>query len=474
MATPSRKNPSLEQVTTINEDGSRYFLHPSDVQGVFTRFRRWFGYLLIAIYIALPWIPINGYPAVFIDLLNRRFHFFGITLIPQDLWVLFFGITGLGFFLFFLTALLGRLWCGWACPYTVFLEHIYRRVERWIDGDAPHRRQLDAAPWGGSKIAKRLLKYALYFLVSTLLAHVFLAYFISIPELWNYMAMGPFAHPFSFGVVAFFTATFFFCFAWFREQFCIIMCPYGRLQSVLTDEQSVVIGYDEKRGEPRGKGRDREGLGDCIDCHRCVQVCPTGIDIRNGLQLECIGCAACIDACNKVMENLELPKGLVRYDSEAGLERKKRKWLRPRIFVYGILGLIGLAAFTTVAFFKASPYYVNVFRSRGVAPFVADAESVRNQFEFLVINKRNQPVNFEVVLSEAPPGATLVGETERQLDPLGEETFQLKVVVPSNQYAGPSELKFAFESDLPGKLREMKESFSGPNVHYLKRLIEDG
>jgi cytochrome c oxidase accessory protein FixG len=191
------------------------------------------GHLLIGIYVLLPWIPINGNPAVFLDVENRMFHLFGLTLVPQDLWVMFFAISGLGFALFFGTSLLGRIWCGWACPYTVFLDHVYRRVERWIEGDAPARRALDNAPVTAGKVFKRVLKHAIYLAIAALIAHVFLSYFVSLHRLYGFMNDGPMEHATAFGIVMFLTLVLWFCFGYFREQFCIIMCPYGRLQGAL-------------------------------------------------------------------------------------------------------------------------------------------------------------------------------------------------------------------------------------------------
>ena len=222
---PPPTQPSLDSVSTIRDDGSRRYLFPADVSGRFTRARAWAALVLIAIYLLLPWIKIGGYPAVFLDVAERRFHFFGWTLAAQDLWLMFFLITGLGFSLFFVTALLGRVWCGWACPQTVFLDHVYRKIERWIDGDALARRALDAAPWTTRKIGQRLAKHAAYLVVSAAIAHLFLAYFVSIPELWYMMRAAPVAHWSAFAFVGVSTAVLYFNFAWFREQLCIVICP---------------------------------------------------------------------------------------------------------------------------------------------------------------------------------------------------------------------------------------------------------
>jgi cytochrome c oxidase accessory protein FixG len=390
--------PDRESVTTINDDGSRNFLHPADVRGRFTVLRRLSGWAIIALFIALPWIPIGGHPAIFLDVAQRRFHLFGLTAAPQDLWLVFFLITGLGFSLFFVTALLGRLWCGWACPQTLYLEHVFRRIERLIEGDAAAQRQLDRESWSARKWFKRGLKHAIFLLFSALVAHIALSYFVSLPGLWSMMQQSPTAHFPLFLFVTALTGLFYFNFAWFREQFCIILCPYGRFQSALIDDHTLVIGYDEKRGEPRGKLGDT--TGDCIDCRRCVQVCPTGIDIRQGLQMECIGCANCVDACDEIMDRIKRPRGLVRYDSLNGLMGKKTRWLRPRTLIYTVLLIIGAGVATYASSFF-QPATLTVLRLTG-APYYLDGTTLRNQFMVRVANKDHRPLRFRLAVVEGP------------------------------------------------------------------------
>jgi cytochrome c oxidase accessory protein FixG len=460
MAAP--KQPNLDSVTTINADGSRYFLHPSDVRGRWNLARRMVGVVLIAIYILLPWIPVNGSPAVFLDVENRMFHLFGLTLVPQDLWVMFFAISGLGFGLFFITSLLGRIWCGWACPYTVFLDHVYRRIERWIEGDAHARRALDAARWSAGKLFKRISKHLFYLLVAAAIAHVFLSYFVSLRRLYGFMQAGPLEHATAFGIVTFLTLVLWFCFGYFREQFCIIMCPYGRLQSALTDDDTVNVGYDAGRGEPRGpKGR---ADGDCIDCRRCVHVCPTGIDIRNGLQLECIGCTACIDACDEVMVKTGRAKGLIRYDSFNGFAGKKRRFLRPRVYAYCALAVLGLGALTLVATKKARPFNATVSRVGGTG-FFSDAGSVRNIYKVRFINKRNQPATVTIRLGAGTPaGYELSGAGQTfSVNALDEMSRTCVVVAPAGTYAGLSDVVLEVHAD-PGDVTLRKTvRFLGPN-----------
>jgi len=465
-AAPFRHVPTRDSVTTINEDGSHYFLHPADAPGRFLLWRRLSGWALIVIYFVLPWVPVNGYPALFLDIAHRRFHLFGWTLAAQDMWLLFFLVTGVGFSLFFITALLGRVWCGWACPQTVFLEHVYRRLERWLEGDALARRTLDAAPWTGAKILRRGAKHALFILVSLAITHLFLAYFVSIPDLWGFMHDAPAEHWTAFGFVFISAGILYFNFAWFREQLCIVLCPYGRLQSALTDEHSLVIGYDATRGEPRGK-LGEPGAGSCVACNRCVQVCPTGIDIRHGLQMECIGCAACIDACDEIMTRVKRATGLIRYDSLAGLTGGRTLWVRPRTVVYGILLFIG-AAVATFALSTVKPATFTVFRMGGAAYFV-DRDSVRNQFMVRVLNKRVDTATFTLAVEGAQTGARRNGfEAPVAVAAMAEQLTPLVLVMDRKHYSGP--FKFTVRvRDETGRFNVTREvEFLGPDPRLLQ------
>lgn len=463
-----RKTPNLDSVTTINDDGSKYNIHPADVKGKFTTLRRLTAWLLILVYIALPWIQINGYPAVFIDLDQLRFHIFGFTLLTQDFWVFFFLISGLAFGLFVLAALVGRVWCGWFCPYTVFLEHIYRRIERIVEGDSTKRKRLEAAAMSSSKAIKRTIKWGLYILASFTLAHIFLAYFISIPEVWKNITQSPTEKFSQFLFILAFTGIFTFCFGWFREQFCIIMCPYGRFQSALTDDQTITVTYDYNRGEPRGKKRQFsiEETGDCIDCRRCVNVCPTGIDIRNGIQLECIACSACIDACDDIMTKVKRPKGLIRYDSTAGIATGKRNIIRPRLFLYLALTLFGLGALTVTFLNEAKPFHVSVTRMQGTT-FVASAEGVRNTFAISITNKRNREASFTIQLENKDALHLQIEDRTLTIGALAEDSITLSILSPIKSYTGAADIHFVITAD-DGSTQKLPATFMGPGARLYK------
>ncbi len=468
----SAPKPNRDSVTTIREDGSRFFLHPADARGFWTRARRGSAWVLIAIYLLLPWIPVGGHPAVFLDIAHRRFHILGFTLAFQDAWLLFFGITGLGFTLFFITSLLGRVWCGWACPQTVFLEHVFRRAERWIEGDAIARRKLDAAPWKMEKVLKRGAKQLVFILLSAVVTHLFLAYFVSLPGIWQMITHSPGEHWSAFLFIVVATGILYFNFAWFREQLCLIICPYGRLQSVLLDDHSLVIGYDATRGEPRAKAGTPDA-GACIDCNRCVQVCPTGIDIRQGLQIECVACAACVDACDEVMTKLKRPTGLVRYDSTAGFSGRPTRWLRARIFIYLVLLALGAGA-ATFAFSTVQPAVLGVTRLQG-APYFLDADAVRNQFLVRLVNKSDREVSF-VLHVEPREGAGLRGDALRLvgaerpvvLAPLAEEVRPVVIRVPREAYDGPFPVSIRARP-IAGDYELARDiEFSGPDPKLLR------
>ena len=318
-----------DRLATTDQKGNRIYLYPTDVRGRWKRLRSWLSVVLITAFLGLPWVQVGGHQAVLFDIPNRRFAIFGLTFWAHDAPLLFFIFGGAIISIAFVTAIWGRVWCGWACPQTVFVDQVFRRVESWIEGDALARKRLDDSPVGAEWVLKKVFKWGTFSLLALVLSHSFLAYFVGTEALAQMMETSPFQNPTSFLVMAGVAAGILFDFGWFREQFCTVICPYGRFQSVLMDGQSTVVAYDVLRG-------------DCVNCYRCVQVCPTGIDIRRGVQMECIACTACMDACDDVMARLKKPLGLIRYGNQATAEGKVeafRPWFkRSRAWIY--LGLL--------------------------------------------------------------------------------------------------------------------------------------
>ncbi|MFT3695534.1 MAG: cytochrome c oxidase accessory protein CcoG [Kofleriaceae bacterium] len=346
-------------LSTLNEDGSRRRLHPILARGRFWKRRRVVGFALIALFVLLPRIRIHGRPGLLIDLISREVTIFGSVFRPSDGFLL--ALLGLAVVatVFLVTALFGRVWCGWGCPQTVYLEMVFRPVETWLVG---HRGQ-KATP------LRRALKLVIFAALSFALANVFLAYFVGTDRLEMWVFESPLQHVGGFAVVIGVSALMLFDFGYFREQMCIVTCPYGRLQSVLLDKQSLIVGYDTRRAS------------DCIDCKKCVAVCPTGIDIREGLQMECVGCAQCIDACDPIMEKVKKPVGLIRYTSQDELAGKTRSLFRTRVIVYPLLLI---AAITGLAFATAKSGDTDVWLDRVSGPSFVDLPDGRVAAQVLV------------------------------------------------------------------------------------------
>jgi cytochrome c oxidase accessory protein FixG len=334
-----------EVLSTMTHDGRRRWLYPKIIKGRFFKSRKVLAYFLIALYVLVPFLKVKGKPLLLLDIVGREFVVFGKSFFATDTLLFLLFILSIGLLIIGATAILGRVWCGWACPQTVYLEFVFRPIETLIEGAPNKRRKRDQGMISFDYLWRKILKYSLYIVISALLANAFLAYFIGSDTLLEWIRLSPAAHPVPFGIMIFVTALVLFDFAYFREQMCTIACPYARLQSVLLDKDSVIVGYDSLRGEPRGKGKKREEHGDCIDCHQCVDVCPTGIDIRNGLQLECLHCAQCIDACDSVMEKIGKPLGLIRYSSLSEFRGGILKIFRPRTFLYFLALLILVSTF---------------------------------------------------------------------------------------------------------------------------------
>jgi cytochrome c oxidase accessory protein FixG len=451
--------PSLDRLSVIDEVGKRRHVQPADVTGRFRRAKPWVYGALILLYLALPWIEIGGQQAVLLDIADRRFFLFGATFNAQDFHLAFFILTGIGFSLIVVSALWGRVWCGWACPQTVFLDGVFRRFERWIEGSHHQRIRLNDGPWTFDKLWRKTVKHAVYLATSFLIAHVFLAYVVGAEAIVALIGTSPAEHPSTFGWALVMTLVLYGNFWWFREQLCIIICPYGRLQSALQDDDTLIIGYDERRGEPRGKAKDASA-GDCVDCKRCIQVCPTGIDIRNGLQLECIGCSYCIDACDEIMTKLDRPIGLIRYDSERGLRGEPRRFWRPRVVYYVVAGLVGLAV-AAVMMSGRTTFEANVLRPQG-APFVVGATSVENDVTVQVINK--EPVTSTYTLEAlAQPGvAVLLPQPRITLESFASQPLPVVINVDRAAYVYKMKVVLKVTELRTGLARELPINVLGP------------
>ena len=397
-----------ESLATVDADGKRVWLYPRKPSGKFHNWRVGITVALLALLFTGPFMRINGQPALLFNVFERRFIILGQIFWPQDFFLLAIVLITFFVFIILFTVAFGRVWCGWMCPQTLFMEMLFRKIEYWIEGDAPAQKRLDNAPWDVSKFLKKTAKHILFIALSVLIAHTVMAYMIGTEATYKIVTHSPAEHPAGFiGLVAF-TGIFYGVYAKFREQACIAVCPYGRLQSVLLTKQSIVVAYDWLRGEPRThlkKSTAGAAVGDCIDCHLCVQVCPTGIDIRNGTQLECVNCTACIDACDHVMEKINRPKGLIRYASHAGIEKGETKIFNSRTLGYSIV-LVALLGILVFALTTRSNIETNVFKVSGTL-YTRDGADILNLYNLEFVNKTFEPIEVDVRV-ESPSFAKVV------------------------------------------------------------------
>ncbi|MDY0781406.1 cytochrome c oxidase accessory protein CcoG [Tenacibaculum sp. IB213877] len=393
METPKNEK-FRDSIGTINEEGKRSWVYPKKPSGNFYKYRSYVSYFLLVILFSAPFIKINGNQFLLFNVLERKFNIFGFPFWPQDFHLVVISmIIGVVFITLF-TVVFGRIFCGWICPQTIFMEMVFRKIEYWIEGDRNKQIKLDKQPWNAEKIRKRITKWTAFFIISFFIANIFLAYIIGSDELLGYITDGPLNHLNTFIALLIFTGVFYFIFAWFREQVCIIACPYGRLQGVLLDNQSVVVAYDYVRGEKetgRAKFRKDEdrattGKGDCIDCKQCVYVCPTNIDIRNGTQLECINCTACIDECDTMMEKVGLPKGLIRYASIDNIEKKTPFKFTARMKGYSAVLFILVGVLIGMLFLR-NDVEARILRLPGQLYQHKENGIISNAYSYKIINK---------------------------------------------------------------------------------------
>ncbi len=441
-------------------------IYPREVHGLFASLRVFGVFVLLGLYYGVPWLNWDGRQAVLFDLPARKFYILGLTFWPQDFFYMAMLLVIAALALFFFTALAGRLWCGYACPQTVWTE-VFMWMERWIEGDRPRQMKLDKAPWTGRKIAIKGAKHGAWLLFSLWTGFTFVGFFTPIRHLAHEVMA------FSLGSWETFWI-FFYGFAtygnagWLREQVCIYMCPYARFQSAMFDPDTLIISYDEKRGEPRGarkRGADPRslGLGDCIDCTICVQVCPTGIDIRDGLQYQCIGCAACIDACDDVMDKMGYPKGLIRYTTEHALQGKKSHILRPRILIYGLFLLV-LTGGLVYAISHKLPVGLDILRDRNALYRETSMGLVENVYTLKLINMDEKPHHYHLTVSGVP-GLQLESHIEDVEVPSG-RVIAVPVQVridPVNLKSPTNDIEFTLQAVDDPRIRITQSSrFIGP------------
>ena len=399
-----------DRIATVDESGKRKWIYAYQPKGKFYNIRTILSVFYFLIFFGLPFIEVDGRPLFQFNIPEAKFIIFGKIFWPQDFFI--FGLTMVTFvfFIVLFTAAFGRLFCGWACPQTNFMEMMFRKVEYWVLGDAPAQRQLKNAAWTGKKIFKVGLKHVLFFLLSFIIANFFLAYIIGIKELEKIIREPVTEHVAGFASIIVFSGVFYGVYAFFREQACTVVCPYGRLQSVLLDKNSMIVAYDYKRGEPRGnfKKQAELNLGDCIDCHQCVKVCPTGIDIRNGVQMECVGCTACIDACNHIMDSIDKPRGLIRYASENSIAKGEPLRYTTRMKLYTGLCFLLLAVLSVILLTRKD-VDATVIRTAGMLYQERGADSISNLYNIRMVNKTTQDLNIEIRLVDAQGRIQMAG-----------------------------------------------------------------
>jgi cytochrome c oxidase accessory protein FixG len=469
---PPEQESFRDRIATVDAKGKRKWVFAQKPKGRFYNIRTWVSWGFFALFFSLPFIKLNGRPLFLFNIPESKFIIYGKIFWPQDFFI--FGLTMVTFIVFIVlfTAAFGRLFCGWVCPQTIFMEMLFRKVEYLVEGDAARQKMLKNAPWTTEKIRKKIIKHVLFFLLSFIIANFFLAYIIGMDELKKIISEPVSEHLVGFLSILVFSGVFYGVYAYFREQVCTVVCPYGRLQSVLLDRNSMIVAYDHKRGEPRSKYRKEQAAslnpGDCIDCFQCVKVCPTGIDIRNGTQMECVGCTACIDACNKMMEAIQKPRGLIRYASENGISEGKKLSYSGRMKFYTVL-LVLLSGILALLLISRKDIDGTIIRTKGTLYQERGADSLSNLFNIKVINKtlKNIPVTLRLEGEAKDAGKIeLVGATDIHLKEEDQANGSFFVVLP-RKYITNRKMKLMIGLyDGDKKITTLSTNFAGPFGKY--------
>lgn len=436
----AKKNPHLNPETfrdalaTVQDDGKRNWVYPKKVKGYFYKYRTYFSWLLLAILFSGPFIKVDGRPWLLFNIFERKFIIFGAVFWPQDTYLLIFLLLIAFVFVILFTVVFGRVWCGWACPQTLFMEMVFRKIEYLIEGDANQQRSLNEQSWTQEKIVKKTIKITIFAIISLLIGHLVMAYLIGIDQVITIVSSPPTEHMAGFVGLLAFSGIFMFVFTWFREQACLVVCPYGRLQGVMLDNNSINVMYDYVRGEPRAPIRknaaDNADKGDCVDCNLCVQVCPTGIDIRNGIQMECVNCTACIDACDEVMVKVDRPTGLIRYASENSIKQGFQKLLTGRVKSYIVVLVLLIAVFVSLIATR-DDISATITRFPGMTYQEREDGMVTNLYQITLINKTFESQEVELKSLTEGMGVEIVGVQHLVLD--AQSKFEGRFFLVRNQ-----------------------------------------
>jgi cytochrome c oxidase accessory protein FixG len=452
-----------DRLATLDERGGRKWIYAQKPKGFFYKWRSVLSLFYFIVFFGLPFVQINGRPLFLFNITEARFILFGKVFWPQDFFIFGLGMIAFIFFIILFTAAFGRLFCGWACPQTNFMEMMFRKVEYWIEGDRNHQRMLDKAPWHTEKIIKKSAKHIAFYILSFIIANFFLAYIIGISELEKIIVEPVSQHMVGFATLLVFSGVFYAVYAFFREQACTVVCPYGRLQSVLLDKNSMIVAYDYNRGEPRGvaKKNVENDFGDCIDCFQCVNVCPTGIDIRNGVQMECVGCTACIDACDNIMERIGKPKGLIRYASENSIATGQPLKYTSRMKLYtGLCALV--LAILSVILFTRTDVDATVMRTPGILYQERGTDSISNLYNIKLANKTTDSIPLTIKLEDAGGTIEVIGKQYIEVAKEGQGSGSFFVVLPRKDLKNrKTEIRLGlFDGDK--KVADVKTNFLGP------------